>query len=178
MKRALILIICCCFLTACGFHLRNPGFIPPKLRVLYLTSNNPYGEFEGKLKQSLKSVGIVLVNSPTATPITLQILATSLSYYPTSIGTSNQAMIYDVSYSMQFQLTDAVGTVLYGPQTVYSATNLTLNANQIITSNNQINILSDQLQRDVINKLFNVLSSPAVQQAIQPPIKEAHENKQ
>jgi len=65
-----------------------------------------------------------------------------------------------------FDLTDKKGKLILPPQTVASARNLTLNANQILGSNNQLTLLKQELEQDVVNKIYNRLTAEQVIQAV------------
>lgn len=157
-----ILISLCLLIASCGFQWRGYNTIPPQLRTMYFTSNNPYGEFEARLKKSLQTTGITLVHSPHGAPVTLQILQTALSYNALSIGASSQATIYSVTYLVRLALLDKNGHTLVAPEDLTSTTNLTLSANQLLTTSNQIELTSQQLQRDIIVRIFDILSSEQV----------------
>lgn len=162
----ILLILTCCVLSACGFHPRGDASLPPKLRLLYFTSTNPYGQFEQNLKKALQTVGVALVNSPTDAPVTLKILKTSLVSTPSSIGTSSQATVYTVTFDAQMTLLDSHGRVLYAPQDITSASTMIVNAQQVLNSTNQLDTLSQQLQQDVISQIFGILSSRQVANAV------------
>jgi outer membrane lipopolysaccharide assembly protein LptE/RlpB len=147
------------FLTACHFQFRNQNELPSQLRVLYLQSNDPYGQFTQTLRQTLLSSGIILVRSPTEAPVILNITNTHLSYATTTIGTSSQSRVYTVVYSATYALTNPAGETILDSQVVSASGNLTLSANQLLDSNNQLTLLEQELQREVINKIFNRLSS-------------------
>lgn len=153
-------------LFACGFQLRGANSLPPNLRVLSLKSNNPYGLFEANLKKSLEMVGVTLVAKPQDAPITLQILQTTLFSLPSSVGTSSQATVYTVSYEVKMALIDHTGKILMGPRDVTSSSTMTVNAQQEINTTNQLDILSQQLQQDVITQIFAILTSEQARQAL------------
>ncbi len=115
-------------LSSCGFHLRTQSQLPQQLRVLYVQSKTPYGSFETQLRQTLQSSGVKIVKSPDASPVTLHIVSTNLANTTTTIGPSSQSRIYTFVYSVEFNLTDQKGNLIYGPQTVSTTNNLTLSA--------------------------------------------------
>lgn len=155
----------CLIITACGFHLRGESSIPMPLRVMYLKSNHPYGEFETKLKKTFKSTGITLIDDP-QDAVVFEIQQTSLSYRQLSIGTSNQATVYSVSYDVRFAIYDSKGHTLLPAQDISSTSNLTLAANQVLGASNQVDLLSQQLQHDIITRIFIILNSEELHQAL------------
>jgi LPS-assembly lipoprotein len=165
--KIIFLLIICCSSVACGFRLRDESFIPPQLRTLYIQSNNPYGEFESTLKRTLRSLDVTLVPRPQAAPVTLQVQQTNLTYAPTSIGTSSQATVYNVTYTVVIALLDHTGAVLVPAQPISSTATMTLSANQVISNNNQLYLLSQQLQRDIITRMISIFGSQQVTHALE-----------
>lgn len=70
----------------------------------------------------------------------LYITKPKLSYTAATVGTSNQSRVYNVVYSVAFSLINPQGAVLLPPQTLTSTRDLTLSANQLIESNNQLSL--------------------------------------
>ncbi len=164
----LLLISLATGLAACGFKLRNARDLPPGLQTMYLQEEEPYGRFASTLQATLRAAGVNLLNSPSSA-ITLHLTKPNLAYNAATIGTSNQSRVYNVVLSVTFSLTNPQGDVLVAPANLKTTRFLTLNANQLIESNNQLSLLEQDMQHDLISQLFNRLSSPAVAQAIQNP---------
>lgn len=163
----LLIVIIALSVSACAFKLRNANELPPALHKIYLATDEPYGRFETTLRAILHSSDVSLVDMPTAAPIVLHITKPNLVYTATTIGTSNQSRVYSVVYGIIFSLLDAKGDLLLGPETITSVRSLTLSANQLIESNNQLSLLEQDMQRDVISQLYNRLGSQQVAQLLQ-----------
>lgn len=146
----------------CGFKLHGQSTLPPQMRTLYLKTNNPYGAFETSLKQALISSGVTLADSPHQAPLTLNISKPIQTINNTTTGTSNETRIYNINYSVVYYLTNAQNKVVLPPQTATSTRSLTLSANQLIESNNQLVQLIREMQREVINNMYYRLSSRQV----------------
>ncbi|MFT3741224.1 MAG: LPS assembly lipoprotein LptE [Gammaproteobacteria bacterium] len=159
---ALGLSLALAFMTGCAFHLRGHSHWPPALRTLYLAMENPYGEFEINLQRSLASAGVQLVSAPCSAPITLKVAKPVVVTRASTIGTSNQTRIYTVTYSVVVTLQNAAGQPLLPPMQLTSIRNLTLSANQMIESNNQLALLEKEMERDIISQLYYRLSSEQV----------------
>jgi len=153
-------------LTACGFHLRGQNELPPALHTVYLQTDNPYGQFESTLKQTLISAGVVMVDSPRAAPVTLSISKPVLANSMSTLGASNQTRVYTVVYTVTFSLMNAQGKVLFPATPITSTRSLTLSANQLLDSNSQLTLLEQEMQRDVIDQLYNRLMSQQIAQVL------------
>ncbi len=160
----LSVIFLACLLFGCGYHLRNRCELPPLLNRLFLCSDNPYGQFEQTLRHTLRSSGVLLVDSPQAAPITLRIESTKLYTATTNVGPTSQARTYNVTYTVVYSLRNSCGIIILPPQTIVVSNTLMLNANQLLDSNNQLQMLELEMQRDAINQLYNQLSAERVAQ--------------
>lgn len=154
-----------CLLSGC-FHLRNRNDMPPALQTLFFQAENPYDEFTIALRESFRASGVLLVETPLAAPVTFYLAKPQQTIVAGTIGTSNQTRIYSVTYTAIFSLKDAHGIILLPPQSVSVTRNLTLSANQLIESNNQLNLLLQQMYRDVISNIYNRLQSEQVRQIL------------
>jgi LPS-assembly lipoprotein len=153
-------------LTACGFHLRGHEPLPPQLRTLYLESSDPYGEFTKQLQQVFRSIGVTLVQTSQAAPVTLQILSESTGQQFAGQGVSGLVTTYVLSANATYQLLDAHGGVVQAPQTVTTTRNYTVNSNQVLGDLNVQSGLQDDMQRDLINQLLNRLRSRGTARAL------------
>lgn len=153
-------------LTACAFKLRGQNELPPALRVLYVESDDPYGQFNIKLQNTLRSSDVTLVDSPSSAKVILQISKPVLADRGVTIGSSNQTRIYNISYSVRYVLKTPQGKPILPPQTLTSSRSLTLSPNQLLESNNQLTLLEQEMQRELITLLFDRLTSQQVAQAL------------
>ena len=163
--KAFTLILITCLIAGCGFHLRGQNFISPKIRAVYLQANDPYSSFTNTLKETLRSLGIKLVDSPDEAPITLKIYHTGFAAQGgATIGSSTTARVITFNYTVLFALLDPKGNRLLPPQGITSSGKLNLNPNQLITTNNEVDQLKSNLQRDAISQMVNILGSEQVTQ--------------
>lgn len=167
MKISYVLIICVlCSLTACGFKLYSKEELPPQLHTLYLQSDNPYGQFEIDLKHSLIATGINFVDVQTQAPITLKIINTDFYHDNLNAVSSSQATVFNFIYDVTFNLLDSRGKSIINQQTVKSNRTLTLNPNEVIDANPEVDTLKQEMQRELIFEIINRLSSKNTQQAL------------
>lgn len=157
------------FLSACGFKFRNQHELPQQLRILYLKSNDPYGPFTISLKQALRSSGVELVDAPSEALVTLDLESAHTTVTANSIGPSSQARVYNVNYTVIFSLLNSIGTPILPDQRIVVNDTLTLNANQLLDSNNQLKIEEEEMRREAIRQIYNRLSSQQVLEIVSQP---------
>src|SRR4051812_24155774 len=113
-----ILLGLCCLIAQCGFKFRSYQDLPEQLRLLYLSSDEPYDKFTLLLKQHLIQLGILLTESPESAPVTLKIANAKLIYAEPDITTSDKARIYLITYRVQFILQNIQGKALVPIQNI------------------------------------------------------------
>ena len=158
-------------ITACGLHLRSQNQLPAKLHIVYLHSINPYGSFESTFRQTLRSAGVRVVKSREQAPVSINIIRAKFTHTVPALGGSTLARTYTFNAVVIYDLTNNKGKLLLPQQTVTSSRSLTLNANQLLESNDQAALLQREMTRELINKLFNRLSSDQTLQALEKPKK-------
>lgn len=166
-KALFISLLCSLILWGCGFHLRGQNILPAPFHVLYVETEEPYGQFESDLKATLRSSGIILVASRNQAPITLFLSKPGIVQNSTTPAPSSQSRVFNITYAVTISLLDPRGRVLLKPQRLSSTRNLILSPNQLLETNNQLHLLEQEMQRDVINQLYNRLRSPKVMRLLQ-----------
>jgi LPS-assembly lipoprotein len=161
-------------LTACGFHLYGKKAVPPQMQTMYLQSNTPYGTLETNLKQSLLAVGVKFADAADQAPVTLNITSTNLSHADSNTVSSAQATVYNFTYDVTFNLLDASGNPIIDSQTVKATRTLTLNPNEVLDANPEVDTMQQEMERELSFKIIQILGSPNTRQAL-TKLKKSHE---
>ncbi|OGT32080.1 MAG: hypothetical protein A3E87_11085 [Gammaproteobacteria bacterium RIFCSPHIGHO2_12_FULL_35_23] len=146
-------------LASCGFKLQTGTAlaslnIPPQLKSLYLTGDQPYSSFMNTLRQDLKERDITVLQNPTAKTFTLNVTNAGLNTTLASISTTQQASQYNLTYNATFVLVAPDGKTVTGPFTLSATSVQTLPPNQMTQTSSQIVTTSEVLQEQIINQLF------------------------
>jgi len=165
-KKIAILCICTLLLTACGFHLRQQEPLPPALQTLYVNSSSPYDELTIELKQILKSIDVRVVDTPEEAPVTLKLFGIHYVSEVLSESASSNTKQYTLHFSVQYELTDSEGNVLYGPHTISSQRNYTVNEDQVLSTDTQQDTLKSEMQHDAVFTILRQISSPDAEKAV------------
>lgn len=154
---AFTLVIECLCLSGCGFQLRNQNSLPGTLNPLEIISDKPYDPFTKQLKHEL-----VLLNNqaPDASGnAQLIIHRHHLTYRMPIIGSSQQTRIYQYTFVLEYSLKIKNHYIIKNKNITLSRL-LTLNENALLTTNNQLELLTIQIQKAAIDQLINELKSP------------------
>lgn len=161
LKAMLAFFISTC-LISCGFHLRGQVNLSPALQSLYIKTRTPYSDFTQNLRRYLKMSNVHLTDSAASATTVLQILSENSGQSLSGVNSTLQTRQYNLTLTINFQITDPNGTVLI-PQLVATETRtLTVNSNQVLAGSNQADALNQDMRRAVIFDIMNILSSKNV----------------
>lgn len=158
MKKYFIVLLCC-FLTACGFHLRNQYDVPPQLNTLYVQSTHPQGNLIMQVKENLRDLNVHITNSASQAPYTLDITNENFSQAGNLMGTAQQVNLLTITYSVTFALKNKKQQTIAGPWVVTSSNSYLQNANQILSDSSITSSLQQQLIRSTVDKILQHLNA-------------------
>lgn len=139
--------------SGCGFHLRQAAQVPPQYRVLYLDAPNLHGTFLTDLSRQLRSMSILLTNTPQEAPVHLRILSLHYTHDNPNIVTNSFAVSYTYTLSITVALLNSREQIISGPKTFSASNTVTLNANQVLVPGADT-VTKQQLQREVITLIY------------------------
>lgn len=171
----------CFFLSGCGFHLQGDLVLAPPLHRLYIQSPDPYGFLVREIDEYLRASKVVRVASAEQAEVTLTILSDNATQELLTVNGTNQTRQYNLQVVVTFMLSKADGTIILGPQSLTETRPLTVQANQILGSNNEANLFYQQMRRTIAYEMMNRISSrevtDLVNRAFKPQKSAAHETK-
>lgn len=130
-------------LSGCGFHLRGGNTLPLQLRQLQLTTPTPYSHFTRALKTALRRNYVVIQDHAAQH---LRITLVHFYHDTPTIGTSAIARVYRFTLSVDYDLTHH--------DQVTASRFTTLNPGTLLTTNNQVAMVENELIQDVIRQLL------------------------
>jgi len=175
--KLLFILSIAALLTGCGFHLRGAYPLPPQLRTMYLQSDKPYSDLTKQIKMTLALSNVKLTADPTQAPIILALSNENFSTYQTSVGNSTQTRNYNATYAVTYQLQNKYGNDITAAKTISNSSTITVNQNEILENSNKLNIVKQNLIRDLVMKLMFQLSSKNTIMALRKHSVIRHENR-
>lgn len=166
MLKHILIIIILSSLTACGFHLYGKNNLPPQMHTVYLQSKTPYGTLEANLRRSLTAVGADVVAEANQSPVTLNIISANLTHSDSNTVSSAQATVYDFNYNVAFNILDAHGKPITDPQQVQASRTLTLNPNEVLDGNPEVDTIQQEMERELAFKIINILGAPNTREVL------------
>lgn len=155
------------FLTACGFKFQGSETMPPQLQNVYINSSqSPHSMIAPELITSLQSNAVRCVRNPQLADITINITQDKQSSSQVGSGASQETRKYQLSYTLQFTVLNAKGTVIYGPTAVTSSMIHYVYSGQVLGNNQEEGTLYRSLRHDIVQKVLFTLSSSEVKAAL------------
>ena len=158
MKKLFCVLTLCC-LSACGFTLRGHASMPAQLKKVYLETSSPYSSLSRTLKHQLKLADIDLVSDQNKATVTLEITDLGTTTTLSSVSANTQVRQYMLVYAITYQLFDLKHKSLVKPQHISTRRYHTVNADQVLGSTQEQEVLLREMQQDVIYQLLKRLSS-------------------
>jgi LPS-assembly lipoprotein len=162
-----LILSLCLALTACGFHLRGNEKLPAAIKVIYIQSSTPYGNFEQTLRESLLTYNIKIVDSPKDANVILNIASAGLSQAAGAVSATLTLRQYTLNYNVTYQILSPKGKAILPANTVSSTTSFTSSmSDMMLSSKNATAQYLPPLQRDAVFRIISQLLSNQSQQAL------------
>lgn len=161
MKKFLFFILTC-FISGCGFNLQGEVKLAEPLHRLYIQAPDPYGTLARYLKQSLKMSKVTLVENPVLASTMLVILKDQASEDLISVSSTQQTRQYTLKVMVMFQILDAKGRTIVGPQVLTESRVVTVQASVILGSSNEANLMYQQMRRIIAYGIMNRIASKEI----------------
>ncbi len=175
-KKYYLLSLLICFIAGCGFHLRGNVKLPESLQQLYIASDSPYGPIAQQLKQILGHSGVSIESDPGPNIITLNVKNERYSKTAFSQSATSNTSQYTLFFSLDYDLQTDKGEVLFGPNTIRTQGNYTVNTSAVLTTSTQEDTLRTELQKQAAYQLLAQLNSNSVAAAMKGTPKSPNEN--
>lgn len=150
------IIISCCLLAACGFHLRGNMLIPPEIQRIAVLNTANHSQFQQNLEHNLILAGAHIVE-PSQADLILSIEKEQIHKMFESVGTNVQLHQYSLQYSVIYQLKNHLNIAIMPMQHVEATRVYRENANQELGSNNEEEVLIGEMQQEVTRNLITRL---------------------
>ena len=103
-KNAIVAALLLVSLTGCGFQMRGTSSIPAEMSHTYIETTNRHSLFYRRMRDSLRSSGIELVDSPVDASATFSILSDITGQRVLSVSTRNVPREFEVYYTVVYSL--------------------------------------------------------------------------
>lgn len=148
-------------MAGCGFHLRKEAELPPGMQRVHVEIADASSPLARDLDKALARAGAQIVDKVEPGVAVMKISANSLSTDVLSVGGTARANEYAIRYHVEFLVEDAAGTALLPKQTIELSRDFTFDATQALGVAAQTDLLTKELQRDMVQTILRRLEALA-----------------
>ena len=151
-------IVLSLFLTSCGFHLRGMMDMPRWLSPVAVIIENGHQDLRSYLVDYMKSYNINVLSDPELARYWLIIEQDYMQENITSVSSSTTPRQYELVYTVKFKLAQKKGVEIISTAEVNVTRQVTLNSNRILGSNQEEELLKNEMRRDAAIQIINRIS--------------------
>lgn len=156
-----VLAVLALALGGCGFHLRKEADLPPSMQRLHIAIADANGQLAKDLAKALPRSGVQVVPESGADVAELRIGANAFSTDVISVSGAARANEYSLRYHVEFDVADGAGAVLLPKQTIELTREFTFDASQALGVAAETDLLTKELQRDMVQTILRRLEARA-----------------
>ncbi len=160
MKKKIIVLVIC-FLSGCSFHLRHYP-LHRNTHNIYVSSTDQYSPLANRFRRELVNADFALAPDPKHAQAMVHIEKTNLTQTAPTIGTSSQSRVFHFTYTAYFSVKDPKNRYIIKNQAIVTRAHLTLSPGQLLSTNNQLVIVTNEMERDLSLQFIYWLNSPQV----------------
>lgn len=116
--KAIITVVLCFSLYACGFKPRQDVELPALLQSMHIKSNTPYSDWTKILQSTLQSHQVIVNDQDAAAHYTLEMLDDHFTKKILSASATNRVRQQSLKFQAIYQLINAQGKIVWGPKEV------------------------------------------------------------
>jgi LPS-assembly lipoprotein len=148
-------------LAACGFHLRGEAQLPAGMQRVMVEGADPVSPLGRDLRKALTRSGAQVVDKSAEGVAVLRIVTNRIRTDVLSVGGNARANEYTMRYNVEFDVVNAAGTNLLPKQVIELTRDFTFDANQALGIAAEQDLLTQELQRDMVQTILRRLEALA-----------------
>lgn len=153
-------------LAGCGFHLRREAQLPASMQRIHIAGVDPNSPLGKDLVKALPRAGATVVDKVEDGVAVMKFEANAFTTDVLSVSGTARANEYSLRYHVEFLVENAAGTALLPRQTIELTREFTFDASQALGVAAETDLLTKELQRDMVQTVLRRLE--AVAHAQQP----------
>ena len=156
-----LLLVLAALLAGCGFQLRKEAQLPPSMQRVHLEIADPSSQLAKDLRKALPRSGALVVDTTGPGTAVLKISANAFSTDVLSVGGTARANEYAIRHHVEFEVQDASGSTILPKQTIELSREFTFDATQALGVAAETDLLSKELERDMVQTILRRLEALA-----------------
>lgn len=149
-------LLCVFLLSACGWHLRGSLNLPSDLHSIYIQGAS--ASLHQALSQQLQASDIAVAQSAANAQYTLAIANERKDRRTAALGSDALAAQYEFISSADFEFRNPAGALLGLPDQVQITRSVNFDANQVLGSASESELVQREMTRDLASQIIRRLS--------------------
>jgi LPS-assembly lipoprotein len=145
-------------LSACGFQMRGATSVPPEMARTYIATEDQRSLFYRRLRDSLQSAGVTVVESPFDATATFSILSDLPGQRVLSVSARNVPREFEVFYTV-FYSVQAKNVTLLEPRSQTLTRDYTWDVTEVLGKEKEEELLREAIVDDLVRIVLIQLSS-------------------
>ncbi|MDX1404695.1 MAG: hypothetical protein R3192_09155 [Woeseiaceae bacterium] len=145
-------------MTGCGFQLRGATSVPPEMARTYIDTQDRHSEFYRRLRDSLRTAGVSVVDSPGDSTATLSIISDLTGQRVLSVSARNVPREFEVFYTVLYSVQTGERTLLE-PRTQTLTRDYTWDETQVLGKEKEEQLLRTAIVDDLVRIVLIQLSA-------------------
>ena len=148
-----IAVVFVLMLASCGYHLRGAVDLPEQLRKVYLV--NASEPLLDQFSRTIKLSSGDMVNSIDQAGMVVKVLNERMDRRVLTLSNTGKANEFELHYSLDFQLQDAKGAVLAGPEKIDISRDYFNDQQAIIAKSNEEDVIRKEMYRQAVREIID-----------------------
>ncbi len=157
LHRLFLIAIFTLAVSACGFHLRDEVRLPSGMQRLAIEGADSLSPLGRDLRKALTRAGAQVDEGSSEGSAVLRLGSNAFHTDVLSVGGNARANEYTIRYHVEFDVVDASGKSLLPVQTIELSRDFTFDASQALGIAAEQDLLTDELQRDMVQAILRKL---------------------
>lgn len=158
VPHCLLLAACGLLLAACGFQMRGATSVPTEMARTYIAAEDQRSLFYRRLRDSLRSVGVNVVESPSEATATFSIMSDIPGQRVLSVSARNVPREFEVFYTVFYSVQTESATLLE-PRSQTLTRDYTWDETKVLGKEKEEQLLREAIVADLIRIVLIQLSA-------------------
>ena len=141
----------------CGFQLQGRAPLPAVVKYPYVEAPDRQTDFVQSLRHALLTNGAQIAPAQADSSAVISILQDQLVRRTVSVSASNQPNLYEITYTVRFQVSKG-GDELLAPQELVATRQYTFQEPELLAKGHEEDVLRADMARDLADRVLRLLT--------------------
>lgn len=155
----LLLLFCLTLAGCCGFKMRGDLNVPPYLKTVYITPNEPYEPLQQSIRAQLKAHNVKILQQPKDNIAVLQLGKPTSNEQVLAVGSSGEVQRYQLSVSVSYTLTVPGANKLNLQRSITRTRELNRSNNMLLSNEGEAQVVKRELLHETVQEILRQITA-------------------